>query len=40
MELIKTLESLVKALEAGNYNTAPSQLVQGSALQIEDLLLL
>ena len=28
---------LVKALEAGQYNAAPSTLVQGSALQIEDL---
>lgn len=28
---------LVKALEAGNYNVAPSNLVQGSSLQIEDL---
>jgi hypothetical protein len=37
MDLIKTLESLVKTLEAGNYNAAPSMLVQGSALQIEDL---
>lgn len=37
MDLIKTLESLVKTLEAGSYNTAPGQLVQGSALQIEDL---
>jgi hypothetical protein len=36
-DLIKTLEGLVKTLEAGNYNTAPSQLVQGSALQIENL---
>lgn len=36
-DLIKTLESLVKTLEAGNYNVAPSQLVQGSALQIENL---
>lgn len=37
MDLIKTLENLVKTLEAGNYNVAPSQLVQGSALQIENL---
>ena len=36
-DLVKTLESLVKTLEAGNYNVAPSQLVQGSALQIENL---
>lgn len=31
------LESLVKALDAGNYNAAPGSLVQGSALQVEDL---
>ena len=37
MDLIKQLESLVKTLEAGNYNVAPGQLVQGSALQVEDL---
>ena len=37
MDLIKTLENLVKTLEAGNYNVAPGQLVQGSALQIENL---
>ena len=36
-DLVKTLESLVKTLEAGNYNVAPGQLVQGSALQIENL---
>lgn len=30
-------QALLKALEAGNYNTAPSTLVQGGALQIEDL---
>lgn len=35
--LVSTLESLVKTLEAGNYNVAPSQLVQGGALQIENL---
>ena len=35
--LIDNLQSLVKALEAGGYNAAPSTLVQGSALQIEDL---
>lgn len=29
--------ALLKALEAGNYNAAPSTLVQGSALQIEEL---
>lgn len=37
MDLIKQLEGLVKTLEAGNYNVAPSQLVQGSALQVEDM---
>lgn len=37
MDLIKSLEQLVKTLEAGNYNSAPSTLVQGSSLQIEDL---
>lgn len=38
MELIKTLESLVKTLEAGSYaGTSPDRLVQGSALAIEDL---
>lgn len=31
------LQSLVKALEAGGYNAAPSTLVQGGALQVEDL---
>lgn len=30
-------QQLLKALEAGSYNAAPSTLVQGSALQIEDL---
>lgn len=30
-------QALLKALEAGNYNAAPSTLVQGSSLQIEDL---
>jgi hypothetical protein len=33
----ENLQSLVKALEAGGYNAAPSTLVQGSALQVEDL---
>jgi len=36
-DLVKSLETLVKTLEAGNYNVAPGQLVQGSALQIENL---
>lgn len=35
--LLQTLEDLRKALEAGSYNGAPSSLVQGSALQVEDL---
>ena len=30
-------QALIKALEAGSYNAAPSTLVQGSALQHEDL---
>lgn len=30
-------QALLKALEAGNYNAAPSSLIQGSVLQIEDL---
>ena len=34
---LANIQSLVKALEAGQYNAAPSSLVQGSALQIEDL---
>jgi hypothetical protein len=33
----ENLQALVKALEAGGYNAAPSTLVQGSALQVEDL---
>src|ERR1700684_1547201 len=37
MDLVKTLESLVKPLEAGQYNVAPGQLAQGAALMIEDL---
>jgi hypothetical protein len=36
-DLIAELQSLSKALEAGNYNAAPSTLVQGAALQTEDL---
>lgn len=36
-KLNQTLESLVKTLEAGQYNAAPSTLTQGSALQMEDL---
>lgn len=37
MDVVKQLESLIKTLEAGQYNVAPDQLVQGSALQIESL---
>lgn len=35
--MVNQLESLLKALEAGSYNAAPSSLTQGSALQTEDL---
>jgi len=35
--IIETMSALVKALEAGNYDAKPSTLVQGAALQIEDL---
>jgi hypothetical protein len=35
--MINQLQSLMKALEAGSYNAAPSTLVQGAAYQIEDL---
>lgn len=35
--MIEQLQSLMKALEAGSYNAAPGTLVQGSALQVEDL---
>jgi len=34
---IEGIQSLVKALEAGGYNAAPSTLVQGASLQVEDL---
>jgi hypothetical protein len=37
MSAINDVQLLVKALEAGNYDAAPSTLTQGSALQIEDL---
>jgi hypothetical protein len=37
MELIDSIQSLVKALEAGSYNAAPGNLTQGAALQVEDL---
>jgi hypothetical protein len=35
--MIEQLQSLMKALEAGSTNAAPSTLVQGAALQVEDL---
>ena len=35
--LTENLQTLMKALEAGSYNAAPSTLVQGAALQVEDL---
>ena len=34
---MEQLQALIKALEAGSYNAAPGSLVQGSALQTEDL---
>jgi hypothetical protein len=34
---IEAIQSLTKALEAGGYNAAPSSLLQGAALQVEDL---
>ena len=34
---MEAIQSLIKALEAGNYNAAPSTLTQGSALMIEDI---
>ncbi len=34
---LEQLTGLIKALEAGSYNAAPGHLVQGSALQVEDL---
>jgi len=37
MDPINAVSDLIKALEAGNYDAAPSTLVQGAALQIEDL---
>lgn len=37
MDSLGTVQQLIKALGAGNYNVAPSQLLQGAALQIEDL---
>jgi hypothetical protein len=35
--MLDQLNDLMKALEAGSYNAAPSTLTQGSALQVEDL---
>src|ERR1019366_3629612 len=35
--MLDKLTGLMKALEAGSYNAAPSALVQGAAFQIEDL---
>lgn len=35
--MVEQLNDLMKALEAGQYNGAPGTLVQGSALQVEDL---
>jgi hypothetical protein len=37
MEILSNIQTLVKALEAGSYNAAPGTLVQGSALQVENL---
>lgn len=37
MNALEQLQTLVKALEAGGYDAAPSTLVQGGALQTEDL---
>lgn len=37
MNIVENLQALAKAMDAGQYNAAPSTLVQGSALQIEDL---
>lgn len=34
---LEVLQQLIKSLEAGGYNAAPGSLVQGSALQVEDL---
>lgn len=36
-DVIGEIQNLVKALEAGGYNAAPSTLTQGAALQTEDL---
>ncbi len=37
MSFLDRVNSLVKTLEAGQYNAAPQTLTQGSALQVEDL---
>lgn len=37
MQVMEQLQTLMKALEAGAQNAAPSTLVQGAALQVEDL---
>lgn len=37
MDLLDRISELQKALEGGSYNAAPQTLVQGAALQIEDL---
>lgn len=34
---MNSIDRLIKALEAGSYNATPSTLVQGAALQVEDL---
>ncbi len=34
---LNKIEELIKALELGSYNTAPGNLVQGPALQVEDV---
>ncbi len=35
--MLEQLQTLMKALEAGSYNAAPGQLVQGASLMVEDL---
>jgi hypothetical protein len=35
--VLNKIEDLIKALELGGYNAAPGSLVQGSALQVEDV---
>ena len=36
-DLIASIQALVKALEAGGYNAAPTKLTQGCSHQVEDL---